>query len=113
MTRIEQTTIATRFNVRDEHGEVIKSDLTFSSATRMLSKHEDAHEIVPSKFKWVVEFEVDETWVTDGFDLTDERALQMLQDDLSFAYEHELRAKVLKAPDAKLIRKAQGYKEPK
>jgi hypothetical protein len=63
-----------------------------------------------ARFKWTVEFEVDETWVADGFDLTDERALQMLANDLSYAYGHELGAKVLKAPKPEAVRKAQGYK---
>ncbi|MCR4308101.1 MAG: hypothetical protein NUV80_06090 [Candidatus Berkelbacteria bacterium] len=64
------------------------------------------------KFKWTVEFTVDETWVADGFNLTDERALQMLSHDLQFAYEHELGAKVIKAPSKDDILRCQGY-EPK
>ncbi len=62
-------------------------------------------------FKWVVEFEVDECWITDGFDLDDERAFEMLENDLTFAYPHELKARVISAPDPKDIRKAQGYPE--
>ena len=62
------------------------------------------------KFKWTVEFSVDESWVADGFNLTDERALDMLASDLSYAYGHELGAKVLTAPDAKAIAKVQGFK---
>ncbi len=61
-------------------------------------------------FKWVVEFTVTESWVADGFDLTDERAMDMLQGDLQYAYSHELAAKVLKAPLRTKILKAQGYK---
>ena len=61
------------------------------------------------KLKWVVEFTVSEIWVEDGFDLTDERLLEMLAGDLPYAYEHELGAKILKAPDANLIKKIQGY----
>lgn len=62
------------------------------------------------KFKWTVEFTVDETWVEDGFDLTDERALDMLNSDLQWARPDELGAKVIRAPDGAKIRKAQGYK---
>lgn len=62
------------------------------------------------KFKWTVEFTVDETWVADGFELTQERALEMLARDLSFADDHELGARIVSAPDQKAIRKAQGYK---
>ena len=61
-------------------------------------------------FKWTVEFEVDETWVADGFDLDDERAQDMIQNDLRLATSFEAKAKVIKSPPAKAIRKAQGYK---
>lgn len=56
---------------------------------------------------------MDETWVADGFDLTDDRALQMLAGDLSYAYGHELGAKVIKAPKPAAILKAQGYEPQK
>ena len=61
------------------------------------------------KFKWTVQFEVDETWVADGFNLTNERAHEMLANTLTSAYNHELKAKVLSAPDQEKIAKAQGY----
>lgn len=60
-------------------------------------------------FTWTAEFTVDKLWVADGFDLTDERAKQMLADDLSSAYGHEIKARVLKAPDADLVARTQGY----
>lgn len=64
------------------------------------------------KFKWTVEFEVAEAWVEDGFDLTDERALDMLSNDLRWAnIGTELGAKVIKAPSPKVIRKVQGYED--
>lgn len=63
------------------------------------------------KLKWVVEFSVDQSWVADGFDLDNERALEMLSNDLTFAYPHELAAKILKKPDAKLIKKLQGWEK--
>lgn len=62
------------------------------------------------KFKWIVEFEVDECWVADGFELTDERALDMLASDLRYAnIGIELGAKVLQGPSIKDVRIAQGY----
>jgi hypothetical protein len=61
------------------------------------------------RFKWTVEFTVDQTWVEDGFDLTDERALSMLAHDLSSAYGHEIDARVIEAPDQADIRLTQGY----
>jgi hypothetical protein len=60
-------------------------------------------------FKWVVEFTVDQTWVEDGFDIDDERALDMLANDLRYAnVGTELAARVLKAPDPKRIKAAQA-----
>lgn len=60
-------------------------------------------------FKWVVEFEVTETWVEDGFEITQDRAEDMLANALPYAYGNELSAKVIKAPKQDLIRKTQGY----
>lgn len=65
----------------------------------------------PTKFfRWLVEFEVNELWVTDGFDLTDEVAIGMLANRLGYARAgDELRAQVLIAPDPVEIKTAQGY----
>ena len=61
-------------------------------------------------FTWTVEFQVSENWVADGFDLTDERALKMLANDLGWAdMETELKARVVDRPSEAEIRKAQGY----
>ena len=60
-------------------------------------------------FKWVVEFEVTETWVEDGFNIDQGRAIDMIANALPYATGMEFKATVLKAPDAKLIRKTQGY----
>lgn len=64
---------------------------------------------MPRKYKWVVEIEVADTWVADGFDLDDDRAHKMLAEHLPYAYGHELKARVLKAPDPDAIAKEQGY----
>jgi len=61
-------------------------------------------------YKWTIEIEVDEAWIADGFDMDDERATDMLGLILGWATPDEFSAKVLKAPPAKAIRKAQGYK---
>lgn len=62
------------------------------------------------KLRWTVEFAVDESWVADGFILTDDRALDMLSHDLGWAnVGTELGAKVIKAPDPEKIAKLQGY----
>ena len=60
-------------------------------------------------FKWVVEFEVAENWVADGFDLNDESAKEMIENDLRSSFPAETRARVIKAPSKKAIRKTQGY----
>jgi len=60
--------------------------------------------------KWVVEFYVHDTWVSDGFELDDERALDMLSNDLAYAIPGvELEAKVIKKPNPKVIAKLQGF----
>lgn len=77
-------------------------------------EHDDGsyHGLFTRRFKWTVEFEVDEVWIADGFNITDQRALDMLSNDLQFAnIGTELGAKVLSAPDPTAIRKAQGYRD--
>jgi hypothetical protein len=59
-------------------------------------------------FKWVVEFEVTENWVEDGFNLTEDRANDMIANALPYAYGSEYKATVIKSPSAKLIAKIQG-----
>jgi hypothetical protein len=60
--------------------------------------------------KWVVEIEVSDTWVEDGFDLTDERMHRIVAEHLSYAYGSEIRCKVLERPDDAVIAEVQGYK---
>lgn len=60
-------------------------------------------------FRWVVELEVSETWVEDGFNLDDERALNMLARTLGWAtIGTELGARVLEAPPPREVKKARG-----
>lgn len=61
------------------------------------------------RFKWTVEIEVDETWVADGFNLTDARAMRMLENSIPHANSYELSAKVTSAPPGEEIASAQGY----
>ncbi len=66
----------------------------------------------PKRFKWTVEFEVDASWVADGFDLTDDRALDMLAKTLPFSnIGTELGATVVRKPTQVRILRAQGYSE--
>ncbi len=65
---------------------------------------------VPKRFKWTVEFEVDALWVADGFDLDDERALEILGSELGYAcMSTELAAKVIAAPPRSQVLQVQGY----
>lgn len=60
------------------------------------------------KFKWTVEVEVDESWIADGFNLTRDRALQMISAVLPFADSKEYNAKIIEAPAKEKIEKAQS-----
>lgn len=60
--------------------------------------------------KWTIEISVDDSWVADGFDMTDERAKEMLASTLPYAYGHEILAKVTKYADATKVGELQGYK---
>jgi hypothetical protein len=65
-------------------------------------------------FKWTVEFQVSENWVADGFNLDDDRALEMLSKDLGWAIvETELKAKVVKHPNLDEVAQCQGYANAK
>ena len=63
-------------------------------------------------YRWVVEIEIDPLWVGDGFDLDEQRVLDMLLADLNYARTHEVSASIVSAPDPRQIRAEQGYKEP-
>jgi len=61
------------------------------------------------RFAWYVRLEVCGTWVADGFNLTDERALDMLAKDLAYAdMGFELAARVIAAPPPERIAACQG-----
>lgn len=63
------------------------------------------------RFTWTVQFTVHPTWVADGFDLTDERALDMLSNDLQHAnIGTELDAKVISAPHPDEVAMEMGYR---
>ncbi len=60
-------------------------------------------------FRWVVEFEVAECWVADGFNPDDDDVLTMLATRLGWAnIGRELGARVLRAPPADEVRRVQG-----
>jgi hypothetical protein len=59
--------------------------------------------------KWTVEIMVDETWVAYGFELTDDRAHEMLAAALPFAHCHEIGVKVTRKPKQSRVKALQGY----
>lgn len=70
----------------------------------------DNDEPNPKRFyKWIVELEVNETWVADGFELTQERMKSMLETDLGYANSSETRCRIIHSPSEDSIAKAQGY----
>jgi hypothetical protein len=70
----------------------------------------DDAQAAQTRFKWVIEIEVAGNIVMDGFDIKDDDTLkERLMNWMPFVYGHEVAGRVLKAPPAELIRKAQGY----
>jgi hypothetical protein len=63
----------------------------------------------PKRYTWTVEITLDPTLVADGADLTDAKVHEMLSRFYSFAYGHELGARVIDAPDPEDIAKEQGF----
>lgn len=59
------------------------------------------------KLKWTIEFSIDEGIVKDGFNFTNERAQNMIENHLIFAYGDEVKARVISKPNKFLIRKIQ------
>ncbi len=61
------------------------------------------------RFKWVVEIEIDELWVADGYEATAERIQEaILCRSLGWAQDHEVKVKQVSSPKKADIAKAQG-----
>ena len=59
--------------------------------------------------KWVVEIQVEESWIADGFNLTEERLHNMVSKDLAYIFSTEIKTKILNKPSTQRIKKLQGY----
>lgn len=62
------------------------------------------------KLTWTVEIAVDETWIADGFDLTDKRAQDIMERALPYARGDEIACRVTSRPDDEAIATLQGYR---
>lgn len=60
---------------------------------------------------YTVQLEIDAVWVADGFELTNERALDMLYDTLRWVEAEEVSARILQAPEHEDVLREQGYSE--
>lgn len=57
---------------------------------------------------WIFKLEVADSWVADGFDCTEEHLEEIAGRILPYAYSHEVKLSVVKAPDAQVIRDLQS-----
>ena len=92
------------FTVAGKNVISIDEEPVQATCERCINKYAD-------RFTWTVKFTVHPTWVRDGFDLDNDRALQMLSHDLSYAHSDELEAEVIEAPDADEVAMEMGYKD--
>lgn len=60
------------------------------------------------RYTWTVQITIDPVWVADGFNITNERAHDIIAHALPHANGHEFSAKVLSAPDPMQIKCEQG-----
>jgi hypothetical protein len=60
-------------------------------------------------YKWTIEIEISETWVEDGFDVTDDRLHNLLMKALPWASGDEVAGRVLTRPSDERVAKAMGY----
>lgn len=66
------------------------------------------------KHTWVFELTVDETWVEDGFNPDAFQMKEAIRGSmLGYAYDHEVRVKLVKKANQKAVAKAQGYRTVK
>lgn len=66
-------------------------------------------------YRWTIELEVSETWVEDGFGAeSSPGSIEFFESNLAerimpYANGSEISVKIVKEPDIKAVRKAQGY----
>lgn len=66
------------------------------------------------KHTWVFELTVDETWVEDGFNPDAHQMKEaILSSMLGYAYDYEVKVKLVKPAKQKAVADAQGYRTVK
>lgn len=73
-----------------------------------MQRHAMRGDTMSKFFKWIVEIAIAETWVEDGFDLTDERMHDMLTSAIGYAKSTEIRCRVIKRPSMADVNTVQG-----
>lgn len=58
--------------------------------------------------QWIVKFTVDDDFVADGFQLTEELALDMIQSAVPYAASEEVSAEIIEMPQREAIEELQG-----
>jgi len=78
-------------------------------ADRVYGLHSNEERVMKT-YKWTIEIQVADTWVADGFDLSNENLQErILEKMLPYAHEHERSMRVVKKPHALAIAREQGY----
>jgi hypothetical protein len=65
----------------------------------------------PRMFTWTLEVQVAECWVEDGFDFNESHVRWLKENLIDYAYSNEVEVRVVKAPNPRAIRIAQGYQD--
>ena len=60
------------------------------------------------RFRWRIEIEIDEVWVADGFEVTEDRIHDMVVSAIGFARPDEVLVRILASPHPDEILQAQG-----
>lgn len=59
--------------------------------------------------KYIIEIQIANTWIADGFNIsTNQDVKDLLRQLLPYAYDHEVKGKVIHKPDIKVIKRLQG-----
>lgn len=106
MKRVMTTPVVVQ--VDDDLEDFEDEDFEEKTYEEMLAERSDEEMDAATSFSWIVKFTVSGTWVADGFNLTSERACEMIASELSCSREGETNAEILASPPKDAIAKIQG-----